>query len=105
MKAIVFKKSKGYDEGDEVTHVLLVPNNTPSIDEIENNYYAFMRKKNVEIEDELKRANIKYKTKGGSYMKIFFTKLDELTRAKKFDLPSWTKKKYNGRFVNFEHQG
>jgi hypothetical protein len=111
MKAFVFKKGRGQypEDGEEVTHVILVPNNSPSLEEVERAYNKFHHKKMEQVSNQLERlrksvprTGIPIKTKEGHYTQHFLNRFEEMKRQKGFDMQSWIIKKYKGKLLTFE---
>ena len=108
MKALVLTQ---FNEGEEqeVTHVIMVPNSSPSLEEIQKEYYKFHHKKLEQVANRLEqirkgapRISVPVRTKDGHYSQHFLNRFDEEKRQKKFDFPSWIVKTYKGKMVNFE---
>lgn len=111
MKALVFSKGvSGFSEdGTEVTHVILVPDKSPSLSEMQKEYYKFHSKKLEQVSVKLEkirkgapRIGVPTKNNDGHYSQHFLNRFEELKRKEKFDLQSWIIKKYKGRLINFE---
>jgi hypothetical protein len=99
MKALVFSEQIDFDS-QEVTSVILVPNATPKIHDLQDLHNQFVQKKiNKELLPEL---GDKAKLKNGNFSNLYFRSVDKFIKDKKYDFESWVIKTYKGKIIKFE---
>lgn len=100
MKALVFKEgvSEWSEDGERVTHVVLVPNSTPTISVLMSRHEKVIRKK----QKELAKVFDKSKTTLGYYSASFLRHFENIKRQKRLDFHSWIADNYQGKIVKFE---